>query len=263
MAILFEDYRTGQDTYSTISTGAAAVGQTFTPVASHTLTEVRIRVYLFGIRTGTLPIAIKATDGNGHPTGVDISTGSYADRSIITTDPNGEWIAVTMTDVTLTKDVKYALLPGGSGTGTNAIRWLRDASSPTYSRGDMVGGGAGSWATHTDKDHLFQERGDALTPVYPNNSRGRIGSLVHRYDREEDIYTLEMTFGGIRHTVPSNPLGGGAAYEPEPPYPVNETFGDRLVYMYRSAFGNITVTTNPISGSAARWYTLIWVGYLR
>jgi hypothetical protein len=92
---------------------------------------------------------------------------------------------------------------------------------------------------------------------------GRVGCLVHRVDIEEEIYDLEMTFGGIKHTVPSNPfrIGQQPQYSEQPPYPVDETFGDRLVYMYRSHFGNIVVTTNPITDN--RWYTLIWVGYLR
>ena len=203
MAILFENYKIGGDTYSTIGVGIFAVGQTFTPRVSHTLTEVRIKVYLFGTRTGSLPISIKRTDGSGHPTGAAVSSGSFADRSTITIDPDGEWIVVSMTSATLSAGIKYVLLPGGSGDGSNAIRWLRDASSPTYSRGDMIAGGTGAWATHTDKDFLFQEWGDSLIPVYPSNNIGRIGSLIHRRDVEANVYSLEMSFGGLAATPPS------------------------------------------------------------
>ena len=39
--------------------------------------------------------------------------------------------------------------------------------------------------------------------VYPTSDSGRVGSLVHMYDRRQGIFNLEITFGGIGYTSPS------------------------------------------------------------
>ncbi len=102
--------------------------------------------------------------------------------------------------------------------------------------------------------------------IQPTERMGRVGSLVHRYDRDAGLYSLEITFGGIKHTVPSNPfrLGATPQYSSEPPIPVTETFGDKLVYIYqRRGSAETMISTRPLTGSWLTWYMLIWVGYIR
>ncbi len=82
MATRFEHYITGDD-------GAWEFGiinwmaQTFTPSTAHKITSVKLPLYRWG-SPGTITVSIKATDGNGHPTGDDLCLG--------TTDGNAlEW----------------------------------------------------------------------------------------------------------------------------------------------------------------------------
>ncbi len=50
-------------------------GQTFTPRVAHTIEAVKLEMYRHG-SPGTITVAIKAVDGSGLPTGVDLCSGT-------------------------------------------------------------------------------------------------------------------------------------------------------------------------------------------
>lgn len=154
----YEYYNTNDDTYLEVF-DFVVPAQTFTAISSHTASSFRVKLYKYGNPTGDLTISLRATDGNGHPTGSDLSSTTMP-ASILTTNTNGAWYTVWPTpEYTLSAGVKYAVVVKlAGGNNNNEVRWRTDASSPTYSGGneeESYNGGS-TWQTHTEWDNMFE-----------------------------------------------------------------------------------------------------------
>lgn len=161
---LYEHYNTGDD-------GNFAVGyvthqaQTFTvgtvgPNEDHTITKVRLKLKRSGT-PGILRIAIKATDENGLPTGPDLSTGSI-DGNTLTTTGSGEWYEIEMSEYTLRKSTKYAIVASAPESGTDSyVIWRGVQSEPTYTGGSvcMSTDYGETWEEYPEWDLMFEVYG--------------------------------------------------------------------------------------------------------
>ena len=145
-------YNTGDDTFATI-TSAAWYAQTFTANQAYTIGSVKLRLWRQAGAPANVTVSIRATDGSGHPTGGDLTSGSIA-GSGITENTAGAWYEITLTSYSLSNGVKYAIVVR---VDTNNVRWRVDNSSPTYAggNGESSGDSGASWSTRT-YDCMFE-----------------------------------------------------------------------------------------------------------
>ena len=103
-------------------------------------------------------MAIKATDGLGHPTGPDLALGSFNGNSL-TTSSAGEWVTIWMTaPLSVAAGTKYAIVLEANAY---SVYWRRDATAPGYGGGGReysIDNGV-SWNTDAAKDFMFEEWG--------------------------------------------------------------------------------------------------------
>jgi len=162
MSTLFEYYNTGDDSQVLVH-GATWYAQTFTPSIAHKITSVEL---LMGRKDspGTITVSIRATDGSGHPTGEDLCSGT-TNGNTLPSGPPGEWREITLGDgYDLSASTKYAIVVRAlDGDANNAVYWMVDITSPTYSGGNQEysNNSGSSWTSHTDKDLMFEEWGSA------------------------------------------------------------------------------------------------------
>ena len=166
MAILYEHYNEGNDDYANFYDGYWLT-QTFTPIAPHTIKSVKLLLYRSG-SPGTLTVSIRATDGNGKPTGEDLCSGT-TDANTLPTSPSSEWREITLGNgYNLSSSTKYAIVVRAiSGSAGNRIFWLLDGSSPTYAGGSygISYDDGSSWALDALDDMMFEEWGYRTSPL--------------------------------------------------------------------------------------------------
>jgi len=182
MATLYEYYITGDNDGWVVPVYdiGDALAQTFTPSISHTVTQVRLKLYRIST-PGTLNINIYSVDGSHFPTGGSLASGTI-NGDIITTNIDGEYRNVTLgTTVLLTAGTEYALvLTAPNGTPWNVeIVWKMDLVDASYARGWAIRyiGTFGdptpqNWqifSAGSASDFVFQEWGEAATPSKPVN----------------------------------------------------------------------------------------------
>lgn len=162
---LFESYTTG-DTTQGRAYGNRYPGQTFTPLAAHNISKVNLKLFRKGT-PGTAIVAIRATDGEGKPTGDDLCSGSTNANTLPSSAP-GEWREITLgAGYNLSASVKYAIiLKIPDGDSNNYVDWRLD-STGTYPRGNYVYSttGGSTWLYYADYDLVFEEYG--ATPGIP------------------------------------------------------------------------------------------------
>lgn len=155
----YEYFNTGDDGHWLIY-GNDWLGQTFKPSVSHTITSVKLLVFRSG-SPGTITVSIRATDGDGHPTGGDLCSGTTNGDTLPDSSPY-EWREITFGDsYNLTANTKYAIVVRAV---SNGLQWRSDTSSPTYTNGcikDSTNGGS-SWASLTYGDFMFEEYGEYI-----------------------------------------------------------------------------------------------------
>ena len=165
MPSLYEYYNTGDDGYSW-EYDVYWKAQTFTVGATgHTVSSVKLKLFRYG-SPGTVTVSIRATDGSGHPTGPDLTSGTI-DGNSLTTNSSGLWYEITLTEITLSASTKYAIVVRApSGTGSNFLCWKRDGSSPTYTDGNEEdsSNSGGAWTSDATKDLMFEVWGNATGP---------------------------------------------------------------------------------------------------
>jgi hypothetical protein len=131
--------------------------QTFTTAVAHNLHYVKLKLYRSGT-PGNVTVAIKATDGLGHPTGPDLAVGAM-NGNTLTTSSSGEWVIIWMvTPVALAAATKYAIIVEANA---NTVYWRRDGTVPAYAGGNReysTDNGV-SWNTDNTKDFMFEEWG--------------------------------------------------------------------------------------------------------
>ena len=108
-AQLYEYYNTGD----TSMEGPCAQfwrAQTFTPQEDHTITSVKLKISRKN-SPGILTVGIRSTDGDGHPTGSDLCSGTI-DANTITSDSSSDWyeIGLSGSSCGLPAGTKYAIL---------------------------------------------------------------------------------------------------------------------------------------------------------
>jgi hypothetical protein len=178
MVQLYEYYNTGDGTASAVY-GSAWEAQTFTVGSvQHTVTSVKLKLYRVG-SPGTVTVSIKATNGNGHPTGSDLTSGT-TNGNTLTTSTSGEWREITLTEYTLSANTKYAIVVRApSGIVNNYLGWRADLSSPTYTGGNReysLNSGT-SWAADPLTDLMFEVWGSPVPTAYYVTISDSLGML--------------------------------------------------------------------------------------
>lgn len=175
MANLYEYYNTG-DGYGFYVYGTTWEAQTFTPSTAHKITSVKLKLYRQG-SPGTLTVSIRATDGEGLPTGEDLCSGTTNGNTLPLGSPY-TWREITLGDgADLSADTKYAIVARApAGDVTNTVFWRADISSPTYEGGNFASStdSGDSWTGNTSYDFMFEDWGEAIAPPVVGRSFGFI-----------------------------------------------------------------------------------------
>jgi len=194
MSQLYEYYNEGDDGDSALG-GDIWTAQTFTPTTEHKITSVKLKLYRLG-SPGTIIVSIKATDGNGHPTGNDLCSGT-TNGDTLPTDSPYEWREITLGDgYLLSADTKYAIVVRAlNGDVSNYIKWRFDTSSPTYTEGnyETSDDGGVSWSDSASRflyDLMFEDWGE----VIPTTKTVSMDTLLRAIDTKAislDTYLRE------------------------------------------------------------------------
>lgn len=224
MATLYENYTAGSDGNANIATINWAA-QTFTPSVSHILTSVKLYLSKVG-SPGTITVSIRAVSG-GVPTGSDIVTGTTDGDTLV----GVECREITFsTGAIVLSGIEYAIVVRAlSGVQwTDYLDWRRMQGNP-YARGSRADSADNGviWTAASDHDCLFEEWGEpqgsgAGGSIFPTEAITRVTNIIHRYNREEGVYTLEMALGEVTSDFglpewlsrpqPLNPLAEGVPY---------------------------------------------------
>lgn len=165
MAILYERYQ--QSDSGTSIWGEMWRAQTFTPSVGHTITKAVLLKYSEVGSMSEITISIRATDGDGKPTGGDLTVGTVS-------PPFGGSISVTFTtSYALSLSVKYAIvarMPGGTPTDRFNLGFM--SATGTYAGGhalSSIDGGAtwlfgGGGLGELTSDFWFEEWGEGVVP---------------------------------------------------------------------------------------------------
>ena len=171
-ADLYEHYNTGDD-YVWGFYGQYWKAQTFTAESDHVVGAVNLKLWRTG-SPGNLDVSIKATDGSGHPTGPDLTSGTI-NAHTLTTDMDGEWQVISLTPYPLTNGTRYAIvLKALDGDSTARVWWRVDQSSPTYAGGNLEHNNDNgvTWTAYTDMDFMFEVWDEAPAPAPAPSSVG-------------------------------------------------------------------------------------------
>jgi len=165
MADLFQYYNTGDDGFYGIW-GDKIYGQQFTVATSHSIEYIKLKMKKYGSsKPGNLVVEIKATDGDGKPTG-DALCSTVVNASEY--DDVSRWRTITFSNpANLYAGNMYAILcrdEDWDGSSTIQAQWARDKTSPTYSDGVMLysGNQGSSWSIFSGEDFMFEEWGTEI-----------------------------------------------------------------------------------------------------
>jgi len=170
---LYERYNIGDDDYRDGITNYR-LAQTFTigntsADEAHIITSVKVEVSRYGTpgTPGITNVEIKAVDGSNKPTGSVLSSGTF-DADTLPVYSTTEWRETTMSAYTLQPSTMYALILWGPNwvTTTDRLLWSQDASSPTYTGGQVNQStdGGSTW-TQFANDFMFEIYGTAVVNV--------------------------------------------------------------------------------------------------
>jgi len=165
---LFENYIIGDDNDIECWAPTYWIVQTFTPVISHKITDLRLLLYRQGVTAlpGIVTVGIRATVGPVfYPTGPDLCVG-YTDGDSLPTGPPYEWREIILGDGydALIAGTEYAIVMRClSSSMASQLSWRCDTTLATYPGGNIcfsVDSGANwSEAGTTDWDFMFEEWG--------------------------------------------------------------------------------------------------------
>lgn len=157
---LYEYYNTNDDSQGQFY-DFKWLAQTFTPTEAHKITSVKIKAWRNGL-PGIITIGIRATNGEGHPTGGDLCSGT-TDGDTLPEATNSEWREITLGDgYNLNADTKYAIVARiTGGDPSNRIRWRGDFSEPTYAGGcyESSEDSGVNWSSSPAYDLMFEDWG--------------------------------------------------------------------------------------------------------
>ncbi len=153
----YESYETGDDNAIGMYDNMH-MGQSFTPTEAHKITSVWLKLYRQGM-PGTFYVEIKATDGEGKPTGAVLCSGTI-DGNSLTPDAPGDWYEIKLGEGSqLAADTTYAkILHVVGGSPTVKVMWRYD-STGTYTIGGLLYSTdyGESWTLYATIDGMFQE----------------------------------------------------------------------------------------------------------
>lgn len=212
----YESYTTGDDSAAQVY-GVNWYGQTFTiDPQSHSTVAVRFLAYRVGTPS-TVTVSIRETGDDGMPTGSDLTSGTI-DGDALTTDTDGSWYGVTLTETSLEYDELYAIvIRAEAGDGSNYIG-IREDSTGAYGDGQAITSSSGGiiWSADSGKDIMFQVTGNPLLHVY--------GAKVFNSYLEDDDMLIVLSYRNIYV-----------------PYYPNETVSLNFWLQLRTTNGNSTI----------------------
>jgi hypothetical protein len=137
-------------------------GQTFTPDVSYSIEYVKVKTYRTG-SPGTVTMRVRATDGEGLPTGGDLCIGT-TDANAWATDTAGTWYQINIVDGdVLVADETYAIIISLGGNSSNYVGWRMDGddNGNGYTIGQRVysSNSGGSWTgapPYDGQDYMFE-----------------------------------------------------------------------------------------------------------
>lgn len=154
-----QSYEAGDDNQQSMGSSAAWEAQTFTTGLAQRVRGVWLKLYKSGAsaQPGTVTVSIRAVDGSGHPTGVDLCIGTIDGNAIQFLDSAGAgwvWVPFT-TGALLSNATKYALVVR---CASGSLYWRCDTTSPTYGSGnrEYSTNSGTSWTADNAKDFMFQ-----------------------------------------------------------------------------------------------------------
>lgn len=178
MAERFEYYITGDNTYNGFQ-GDTWYAQTFTPTTAHKILSVKLKL-LRANSPGDITVSIRETDGEGHPTGIDLCSGT-TNGNTLTTDTAGEWREITLGDgADLNADQKYAIVVRAlDASGSNYPFWRYDSADATYVGGnyEYSGDGGSDWGSQAGMDYMFEDWGEPVGVAYEKTLTESLGLL--------------------------------------------------------------------------------------
>lgn len=132
--------------------GAWWWSQTFTAGSSYTITDVILPLSRDRAIAGNVKVSIRATDGDGLPTGSDLT--SVATKRILFLQPHNAKSEIFRFSTTtyLTSGTKYAIVVRSDATtATNSIRWWYhpDSGSETHGPLSYSQNSGSTWASYT------------------------------------------------------------------------------------------------------------------
>jgi predicted GH43/DUF377 family glycosyl hydrolase len=154
----YEQFTIGDSAASGIYTGFWT-SQSFTPVATHSLDQVSLKLYRTGSPTYTVTIGLYEAGLDDKPTGPALASTTFSASSLTTT---ATWYDYQFsTGYAVTAGTKYALvLSATSGSAGTMVYWRVNAAG-SYSRGmKAFSTNQGSiWTTVSAQDFMFKEGG--------------------------------------------------------------------------------------------------------
>ncbi|NTW31247.1 MAG: hypothetical protein HGB12_01205 [Bacteroidetes bacterium] len=237
--------------------------QSFTPAVSHQITSVKIKAYKTG-SPGTLTVLLKNTDGNGKPTGSDLTTGTI-DANSFTTASAGDWYEISLATYNLSANTKYAIvLKAVAGDGSNYVYW-KLALTGAYTGGTYLNSSNSgtTWSDNTNMDAMFEEWGVPLGFINPTNFTysAPFFSAINNNGEAVTMYRIQLTLssdasfaspiwdsgsGGVSMTSTAN-----ATRCPDIFYSSSTLLQPGTNYIWRIQFYGSTWTWGPWSTESA------------
>ena len=156
LLVVYERYQSDDDSYLDIYADNWEA-QTFTVGVAHDCDTLMGKVYRTGNAPGTFTFALYNTS-SGFP--IDQLASQTFDADALTTAAAGQRQYVTIAAQALAADTYAVALFGGvDSSSSQSVRWLNDASTPTYAGGSRVysANASSSWAKDGTRDYIFEE----------------------------------------------------------------------------------------------------------
>lgn len=167
---LLESNTTATNNRDNIYGSSRFEGQTFTigttaTDGNYNITSTKWKIWKTG-SPGTITAVLKAVDGDGLPTGSDLSTGTYAGNTL-TASSAGEVIEISMSSYEMQETTQYAIyLKATDGDSSNKIGSKFNYQGNPYSGGTWIAtsSGDGGWGIQSStSDFYFEVYGTAAT----------------------------------------------------------------------------------------------------
>lgn len=237
----YESYTSGDDIATEVY-GDNWSAQTFTTTSSHTVSQVKIKAYRT-LTPGTVTLSIRATDGSGHPTGYDLTSGTIdADAEFGTSSP-GDWETISVTETSLEDATKYAIVVRAvGGDASNKIHWrANDAGSYSGGNREYATDGGATWNTDSSDDHMFEVLGNPALEI--------VDAKVFSSGIEDGDWYVVVHYKNIRPPEYPNE-------DPEGHFSIqfmDDTLVVAQVQMPSWGYKPAAIYINPVTASAMAW----------